>query len=60
MVNLPVRLGVPDETVRRSILRTLDVIRLLVEEGEAVYQFDTTEQGSDGGQVDLAHFGSFV
>ena len=56
MVNLPVKLAVPDEHVRRSILRTLDVLRALVEDGEAVYQFDTTEQSAEGERVDLAHF----
>ena len=56
MVNLPVKLAVPDERVRRSLLRTLDVIRSLVEDGEAAYGYDTTEFGADGERVDFAHF----
>ena len=56
MVNLPVKLEVPDERTRRALLRTLDVVRKLVEDGEPVYQFDTTEFGNDGARVDLTHF----
>ena len=56
MVNLPVKLEVPDERSKRALLRTLDVVRKLIEDGEPVYQFDTTESGPDGRRVDLAHF----
>ena len=56
MVNLPVKLEVPDERTKRALLRTLDVVRQLIEDGEPVYQFDTTEFGNDGARVDLAHF----
>ena len=56
MVNLPVKLEVPDEPTRRALLRTLDVVRQLIEDGQPIYQFDTTEFGNDGARVDLAHF----
>jgi hypothetical protein len=54
MINLPIRLRPADEASKRWLLTQLDVLREMIDAGEPVAMYSTTETGADG-PVDIAH-----